>query len=209
MKKNYVWDPLIRIFHWSLVVAFIVAYVTGDEEPLVHTNAGYVILGLLVVRIIWGFVGARHARFSDFLYSPLKIATHLWALLLNKKVQHYPGHNPAAAGMVFALLFSLIGTVYSGLEMEALEGRGLLADTASLQINKINVISSAHADDRDDEDEGDYENETEDEDEFWEEVHELFANFTVFLVLLHIAGVLLSSYREKVNLIRAMFTGYK
>lgn len=73
-----VWDPLVRIFHWSLVLAFATSYLTGDEWDDwgdVHEISGYLILGLVVVRIIWGFVGSKYARFSDFIPRAVKPRT--------------------------------------------------------------------------------------------------------------------------------------
>jgi cytochrome b len=207
-NRTYVWDRVVRVFHWTLALAFVVAYATGDEESVIHTSAGYLILGLIVIRIIWGLVGTRHARFSDFLYSPSEALGYLSDLVTNANVKRYVGHNPAAAWMVFALLVSLSLTVFSGLKLEAAEGRGLLAETAPVTMASGDFfVSSAYADD--DRHDHDGEGDEEEGDEFWEEIHEFFANFTLLLVIAHIGGVLLSSFRHRENLIRAMFTGYK
>jgi cytochrome b len=68
-----VWDPAVRIFHWSLVAAFATAWLSGDELPVVHVWAGYLIGAPLVFRMLWGFVGTRYARFRDFVRSPATI----------------------------------------------------------------------------------------------------------------------------------------
>ena len=65
-----VWDPFVRVFHWSLATLFIVAYATGDEAQLVHIVVGYSMVGLIALRVIWGFIGPHHARFSSFVRSP-------------------------------------------------------------------------------------------------------------------------------------------
>ena len=72
-----VWDPLVRVFHWSLVAAFAVAWTTADEVQPVHELAGYAVAGLLAFRMVWGFVGSRFARFSSFLYSPREAWNYL------------------------------------------------------------------------------------------------------------------------------------
>ena len=72
-----VWDPFIRIFHWSLVALFAFAFVTGDEWDKPHEIAGYTIAGLIALRVIWGFVGTKHARFTDFVAGPGKVAGYL------------------------------------------------------------------------------------------------------------------------------------
>jgi cytochrome b len=108
-----VWDLFVRLFHWSLVTLFVIAYVTGDETERVHLAAGYAIAGLLALRIVWGFVGPRHARFTDFVRSPREAATYLRdAMLL--RARRYIGHNPAGGLMIIALIVMLTGTGVTG-----------------------------------------------------------------------------------------------
>ena len=197
-KTVRVWDIAIRLFHWSLVITFAVAYLTGenDEQDFIHSYAGYVIAGLLLFRIIWGFVGTRFAQFSSFVFGPKTTLQYLGGLFRGK-AQHYLGHNPAGAAMVFLLLFSLTATIYTGLEAYAGEGKGPLASSS------MSVIATARADD-------DGENENRNgEDDLWEEIHEFFANLTLVLVGFHIAGVIVSSRLEHQNLVKAMITGRK
>jgi cytochrome b len=108
-----VWDPFVRLFHWSLAALFLVAYATGDEVEQVHIAAGYAIAELLALRIVWGFVGPRHARFRDFVRSPRAALAYLRdAALL--RAPRYLGHNPAGGAMVMALIVMLIGTCITG-----------------------------------------------------------------------------------------------
>ncbi len=108
-----VWDPFVRLFHWSLVALFVVAYVTGDEIEKVHIAAGYAIAGLLALRIVWGFIGPRHARFADFVRSPGEAFRYTRdALLL--RARRYIGHNPAGGLMVVALIVMLASTCLTG-----------------------------------------------------------------------------------------------
>jgi cytochrome b len=204
-----VWDPIVRLFHWSLVLAFIVAYATGEEESAIHTNAGYIILVLLLTRIIWGFIGSQHARFSDFVSSPSSAIGYIKGLFSRQHPKRYLGHNPAGGWMIFALIFSLGMTIFTGLKLEATEGRGLLAESGDTIV--MQSYRNIETDDYENEHERSeyYEHENEEGEELWEEIHEFFANFTLFLVMLHVGGVLFSSIREHQNLIKSMVTGYK
>ena len=65
-----VWDPLVRTFHWMLAASFLAAWFSGDYWLEMHVTAGYTILGLVLFRVTWGLIGTRHARFTDFVYSP-------------------------------------------------------------------------------------------------------------------------------------------
>lgn len=108
-----VWDPLVRIFHWSLVGAFAVAFVSGDELERLHIIAGYMVLALVAFRIVWGCIGSRHARFSDFVTSPHHVILYLKDLLA-LRARRTLGHNPAGGAMVVALLVMLLATSATG-----------------------------------------------------------------------------------------------
>lgn len=107
-----VWDPLLRIFHWSLAGAVITAYVS-DGARTVHESAGYIALALVLVRLFWGVVGPRHARFTDFLRSPRAVYDYLGEIL-TMTARRYLGHNPAGGAMIVALLILVTVTGVSG-----------------------------------------------------------------------------------------------
>lgn len=202
--KVKVWDIAVRVFHWSLVALFFVAYFSGDEENMLHVYAGYGVLALTVFRIAWGFVGTKHARFTDFIYGPTATIRYVKSIL-SRQPLHYLGHNPLGGWMVVALLLSLIGACWSGLEAYGEQGHGPLAQVEG------RFISAAMANDEQkglrSESKG-KKGETEGE-EFWEEIHEALSNLTLFLVILHVIAVLISSTIHKENLIKAMITGCK
>ena len=198
-ERVKVWDIAVRVAHWSLVVLFTVAYLTGEDEGMLHIYAGYGVIALLAFRILWGFVGTRHARFTDFIRGPKATMAYARSLLSGKPI-HYLGHNPLGGWMVIALLLSLAGACWSGLEAYGAEGHGPLAGQESL------FIQSALADG--DEDEGENGKEREG-DEFWEEVHEVLSNLSLLMVFVHIAGVAVASVVHRENLVKAMITGYK
>lgn len=108
-----VWDPFVRVFHWSLVALFIAAYATGDELEKVHIVVGYTIAALLALRIVWGVVGSRHARFTDFIRSPRTVLAYLRDISLMRAPRHL-GHNPAGGAMIVALILALAGTCTTG-----------------------------------------------------------------------------------------------
>lgn len=110
-----VWDLPVRFFHWSLALSFAVAYLSSESErwQLVHITSGYVLAALIVFRVIWGVVGSRYARFSEFVRGPGTIRDYLLGLL-RLRPPHYTGHNPAGALAVLALLALGLITAASG-----------------------------------------------------------------------------------------------
>lgn len=164
-----VWDPLVRIFHWSLVVSFAVAWVSAESLEGLHIWAGYAAGALIGFRLIWGIVGTRNARFWSFVKGPGAVWSYAKAMVAGTESRHI-GHNPAGGAMILALLACVALTAWSG---------WLLTFPKSIR-------------------------------QVWaEDVHEFAANLTLVLVVLHIAGVLIASWRHRENLARAMVTGKK
>ncbi|MCK7581675.1 MAG: cytochrome b/b6 domain-containing protein [Chromatiales bacterium] len=182
-KRIRVWDPLVRVFHWSLVAGFATAFIVEDDLLSVHVWAGYLVLALIAVRLVWGLIGTRHARFSDFVRGPGAVLQYLRDVV-RLRAPRYLGHNPAGGAMILLLLISVAATGISGLALYgAEEFAGPLAG----------VMHGLPA--------------------FWgdvlEETHEVFANLTLGLILIHVAGVLVSSLLHHENLIGAMISGDK
>ncbi|PSC06314.1 cytochrome B [Alsobacter soli] len=115
-KVVQVWDPFVRVFHWSLVGLFALAFVTGDEIEGVHVAAGYAVAGLVGLRVLWGVVGSRHARFGDFVRSPASVLAYCRAVAAGK-APRFLGHNPAGGAMIVALLTMLAGISATGFMM--------------------------------------------------------------------------------------------
>jgi cytochrome b len=174
------WDPLVRVFHWSLVFFFLLAFATEDDWMNLHVWAGYAVAMLIGFRLLWGVIGTRTARFPTFVKSPQAAMRHFRGMF-SGKAPHYLGHNPLAAMMVVALLGSISLVAFSGMVLIAAEGQGPLAGTFFAGISG----------------------------EVMEEVHEFFANFTLLLVFVHVGGVVVSSLLEGENLVKAMITGRK
>ena len=181
-----VWDPLVRLFHWSLVVSFAVAYLSGEGEEqtiALHVYSGYIIGGLVLFRLLWGVIGSRHARFADFIVPPHALLDYAIATLRGQ-ARRTLGHNPFGGAMVIALLVMLTLATLSGL---ALYGEH---DQAGPLAGLMRGTGERAG-------------------EWLEETHELFSNLTLALVGLHIAGVLWTSRLHHENLVRAMITGRK
>ncbi len=180
-----VWDPLVRSFHWGLVAAFAVAWLAADEVQPLHEATGYAVAALLALRLIWGFVGSRHARFTQFVRGPAATLAYLGDMLHRRERRHL-GHNPAGAAMIVALMVTLSGTALSGWLLEQ-------------SIEEARAVTVA----------GEHGNREVRGDKTLKEVHEMLANMALVLVALHVGGVAVTSWRHRENLPRAMVTGRK
>ncbi len=179
-----VWDPVVRLFHWFTVILFAAAYGTAEwGYNEIHLIVGYTLTVVLLTRLLWGFVGSYHARFLNFYYSPARMLRYI-RLLRQGKPEHYLGHNPLGAAMVFLLLGLLTLISASGLLLAAaLEYEGpflyfnrFISDAASYGLLKV---------------------------------HEIAVYVTILCIGMHLIGVWTASKQHDENLVYAMFTGKK
>jgi len=115
MQRILVWDLPTRLGHWLLAISFAVAWLTGESEQwrLVHAFAGGTMVGVVLFRLAWGFVGTTHARFSDFVRGPTAAYRYLKSLL-GPTPEHFTGHNPAGAWAIVLLLTLTLVTAIPG-----------------------------------------------------------------------------------------------
>lgn len=168
-----VWDLFVRLAHWTLVLSVLGAWLTaeadGEAAKKLHEWLGYLALAVLALRIPWGWIGTRYARFSQFVCAPAQTLAYAKAVATGSERRHL-GHNPLGAWMILALIVMVIAASASGWLYVTERFWG---------------------------------------EEWLEETHEALANGLLFLVALHVAGVVFSSLRHRENLVRAMFTGRK
>lgn len=179
-----VWDRVVRVFHWSLLIVFTTMYIAAQSNEIeIHSLVGYLLLALVLVRLIWGVIGSEHARFRSFAYSPRTVLLYL-KNIVSGHPQRFIGHNPAGAIMVFMLLLVLSGLVLTGLITEAtIEFTGpLLGFTQGIDDQLAYDI---------------------------QKIHQVLADVSLWLIGFHIVGVLLACIQHRENLVRAMVTGYK
>jgi len=143
--KILVWDAPVRVFHWLLVLSFAGAYLTSESERwrLVHVSLGYTMGGLVAFRILWGLVGTRYARFSNFVRGPVAVIRYVQALLSGKP-EHHIGHNPAGAVAIVFLLLCSFAIVVSGWAVYNDVGGNLLEELHEVASNLMLAIVAVH-----------------------------------------------------------------
>ncbi|MCJ1898768.1 MULTISPECIES: cytochrome b/b6 domain-containing protein [Paracoccus] len=184
VREVRLWDPLLRAFHWLLAFFVIAAWGLGQFGPArmtLHFWCGYVVAGLLVFRLVWGFVGPAPARFSHFVRGPGAVAGYMRGLML-REPSYWPGHNPMGALSVISMLAVLAAQVSSGLisDPDDYINVGPLASYVS-GATRSKAVG-------------------------W---HNLGANLILVLVLLHVAVILFYRYWKREDLVRPMITGRK
>jgi cytochrome b len=161
----------------------LIAFITEEDLLGLHVGAGYTVLGLIAFRLLWGLIGPRHARWTDFLRGPRATLAYLKDALRGRATRHL-GHNPAGAAMVVALLLGLTATAVSGM---AVLGASELSGPLAPYLQELSPPAARAL----------------------EEFHEVVANLTLLLIPLHLLGVALASWQHRENLVRAMIDGFK
>lgn len=182
-NKAFVWDLPLRLFHWLLVILVTVSWVSveiGGNAMQIHMLCGYSILTLVLFRILWGFFGSTHARFSSFVRGPRAAIDYLRALRRNEAARHL-GHNPAGAWSVVLMLALLLVQAVTGLfSNDDIATEGPLAKFVSKALS--DRITS---------------------------IHHLNVDLLYALIALHLAAVAFYYFYKRENLVRPMLTGYK
>lgn len=178
-----VWDLPVRVMHWGLVLAVTGAWLTRELEGdwfTWHVRCGYAVLLLAATRIVWGFVGTRHARFSDFVHGPRAILRYLREGT-GADGQRIVGHNPLGALMVLALLAMLLAQALLG----------LFANDQVMSTGPLFGYVSAETSDR------------------LTSLHKQLFDVIVVAIVVHIAAALFYLWARRENLILPMITGRK
>ncbi|MCK0207983.1 cytochrome b/b6 domain-containing protein [Starkeya koreensis] len=141
-----VWDPVVRLFHWTVVAGCVLNLFILEEGKRAHRYVGYTVAAVLVIRLIWGFVGTRHARFSDFVPTPAGLASYVRALARGREPRML-GHNPAGAAMMLSLMALMALTCLTGWmsTLDAFWGEDWLEELHGALANGILVLALLHA----------------------------------------------------------------
>jgi cytochrome b len=113
MADLRVWDLFVRVFHWSLVACVVLNQFILEEGETAHQWVGYIASALVAARVLWGFVGSTHARFSDFFPTPRSMLGHVQSMLSRRPDQHV-GHNPLGAAMMLTLMTLVLSLGLTG-----------------------------------------------------------------------------------------------
>ena len=151
-KQVKVWDILVRVTHWTVAAGIIANLFFTEDGSELHEYVGYTVLGLVVVRLLWGLVGTRYARFTNFFPTPTRLKHHLSALNVRQVDEQHLGHNPLAALMMLSLWAVIIGLGLTGYLMETdifshiqlLGNKDVLEEIHELLANSLYLLVPLH-----------------------------------------------------------------
>jgi cytochrome b len=144
-KSDLVWDWPLRLWHWTLALFVLIAWFTPNKYDSLHRFAGYIVIGLLVFRVGWGFVGTRHSRFRTLRARLRAAPAYLWGLR-HGVTGRYMGLNPAGAAMMVALLSLLtISTITGAMEVTvSFFGVWWVEDTHAYSSDAVMILVLLH-----------------------------------------------------------------
>ena len=140
-----VWDWPVRVFHWTLAASVLGAFVTGENEDFerLHQTLGWVAAGLIAFRVVWGLVGTRYARFTEFISSPAQVWAYIKSLRSGQP-QHFVGHNPVGAVAVMLLMGLTALSVYTGWLALAEDAAEWLEEAHEIAANTLITVVLVH-----------------------------------------------------------------
>ena len=140
-----VWDVPVRVFHWLLVFCVAVAWLSAESERWRwwHETLGYTTLGLMAFRLVWGWVGTRHARFADFVRSPAVVWAYVLKMVRMRAPRHV-GHNPLGAWAVLALIALTTLAGATGWLIADGDAPGWLEEAHELAANALMATIAVH-----------------------------------------------------------------
>ena len=140
-----VWDWPVRVFHWTLAASVLGAFVTGENEDFecLHQTLGWVAAGLIAFRVVWGLVGTRYARFTEFISSPAQVWAYIKSLRSGQP-QHFVGHNPVGAVAVMLLMGLTALSIYTGWLALAEDAAEWLEEAHEIAANTLITVVLVH-----------------------------------------------------------------
>jgi cytochrome b len=145
-REVVVWDPLVRLFHWTVVAGCVIDLFIIDDGKYAHRIIGYLVAFALAARVVWGFIGSPHARFADFVPRPRAFTRYVAALVRGQEPR-FIGHNPAGAVIMLMLMVLLAGVSVTGwmLTLDANFGNDTLEELHGALANAILILGLLHA----------------------------------------------------------------
>lgn len=146
MRQVRVWDILVRITHWTVAVGIIANLFFTEDGSDLHEYVGYTVVGLVVIRLLWGLVGTRYARFTNFFPTPTRLKHHLSDISARRVDEQHLGHNPLAALMMLTLWAVIIGLGLTGYLMETkiLGNKDLMEGIHEFLANSLYLLVPLH-----------------------------------------------------------------
>lgn len=141
-----VWDRFVRVFHWTVVTCVVLNYFVLEQGEWQHKWTGYLATSFVLARIVWGFIGSKHARFSDFLPTPTRVRQHVQAMRSHRPEFHW-GHNPLGAIMMLLLMILVLSLGLTGWMQgtDAFFGEDWLQNLHAYLANTLILSAGLHA----------------------------------------------------------------